>query len=193
MKNIIITLIFFVIVSCSQSENSSINNKPESRFHFSCTPIGWTRNDIIDRAPTKYFNNLVYPSHSLEVPPLWLQKEAITIDFEKNFFDSTDSVTELGNDLIETKIYFNEKTIVHSHTLCMDFANSPKGSCTTLNKTFNRITHQLLITDIDASELQGEKALYECSQVTNLGESWENHRDSIIDDTPEEPSEDGDN
>ena len=183
----------FGIVSCSQPENSSIENKPDFRFHFSCTPIGWSRDDVEDRAPSEYFNELFYPSHSLGEPPLWLRKEAVTIDFEDQFFDGKESVADYGGNSVETKIYFNEKTIRNSHKICADFTKSPKGSCTTNDKVFNRITRQLAKTDIDAAELEGEKALYQCSQVTSLGETWEDHRDSFADNTPEDLSENADN
>ena len=57
MKNIIITLIFFVIVSCSQSENSSINNMPgvlaiaEEKASRACIPLEYVLRGISKNSP----------------------------------------------------------------------------------------------------------------------------------------------
>ena len=171
MKKFSILIITFLAYSCAEP---AANNEPQSTFYFSCTPIGWTRDTVEDREPTEYQNALDYPSYSLDSPPLWLEKEGLAIDFSEEYFDGKNFE---GNYFNTTIFGFGSNIIYKTTEWCG--SKSPLGSCTTYSSRFNRITHQLLKTDIDAPNLEGERSLYECKEVNRLGEDYQQWRKNL--------------
>lgn len=182
MKYLPIFLVLVVSFSCGKSEKS-IFPIPQSEFYYSCTPIGWSRDNIEDRKADEYWNELTYPSYSLEQPPLWLKKEALTIKFNENYFNGKSS-----NNLLETSITFGETIIENKIKWCLDFTKSPLGSCQTNTLSFNRITYQLEKIDIDASELEGERSLYNCSEVKNIGKEFQKWSENMMNELSEDTS-----
>jgi hypothetical protein len=159
------------IISCDQSNEiviPKVGDDYKAQYHFSCNPIGWSRDNIKDRKPVgEYLNYLFYGTYTMDDPPKWLQKKNITLDFERNYFNGYENEDEFFN----TSINFYDKSVNRTIKNCYD--KSPLGSCSIETWSFNRITKQLEFENISASDLEGEISLYNCVRADRVGEDYQ--------------------
>ena len=173
MKRFLSIFLILFIISCNQSNEivmPTVGDDYEAQYHFSCNPIGWSRDDIKDSAPyDEDFNYLSYGSYTLEDPPKWLQKKNVTLDFKRNYFNGY----AVEGEKYSTEINFGRASVNSNFKNCFTYAKSPLGSCSTESWNFNRITKQLEYEEIDAADLEGEISLYNCVQTDRVGEDYQ--------------------
>ena len=173
MKRFLSIFPILFIISCNQSNEiviPKVGDDYEAQYHFSCNPIGWSRDDIKDSAPlSEDLNYLFYGSYTLEDPPKWLQKKDVTLDFKRNYFNGYVSEGEKYS----TELIFGNTSVIKNLKNCYDFGTSSLGSCSKTTWSFNRITKQLEYEEIDAKDLKGEISLYNCVQTDRVGEDYQ--------------------
>jgi hypothetical protein len=70
MKKFLLMFPILFIISCDQSNEiviPKVGDDYKAQYHFSCNPIGWSRDNIKDRKPVgEYLNYLFYGTYTMD-------------------------------------------------------------------------------------------------------------------------------